>query len=254
MSSHEIPKALWDRLDAHLYIRVLDITETYELLTSKYVKTHTPKIVDALPELLNSKEMMEIWDDVDKVVVPESLTLFLSLIAGSFTCAQTDRSVTEPKYRLPCEECPYKGELCFKVREIWGTRWAESAIKFAKARAWLHERAIVQLEDILFVLPYVLNHRLVLKPEVESSYPNKIEFVKKEVIEKAIVVKKETWISAIKAYLAALKGDEDAKRKLEELAEDDVVVYKLYRKFKEETEQKQNGFEKLLLSGGAAVE
>jgi len=254
VSSHEIPKALWDRLDAHLYIRVLDITETYELLTSKYVKTHTPRIVDALPELLSSKEMLEIWNDVEKVVVPEAITLFLALIAGSFTCAHVDRSVTEPRFRLPCDRCAYKGELCFKVREVWGTRWAESTIKFAKARAWLYGRPIVQLEDVIFVLPYTLNHRLVLKPEVESSYPNKIEFVKQEVIERAIKVKKDIWIRAIKAYLAALNGNEDAKRELEHLAERDVVVLKLYRKLKEESEQQQNGFEKLILSGGEGNE
>jgi len=254
VSSHEIPKALWDRIDAHLYIRVLDITETYELLTSKYVKSHTPRIVDALPELLSSKEMMEIWDDVDKVIVPEAITLFLALIAGSFTCAHVDRSVTEPRFRLPCDQCPYKGELCFKVREIWGTRWAESTIKFAKARAWLYGRPMVQLEDVLFVLPYTLNHRLVLRPEIESAYPNKIEFVKKEVIEKAIKVKKDIWIKAIKAYLAALNGDENAKKELEQLAERDVVVLKLYRKLKEETEQPHNGFEKLLASVGGEAQ
>ena len=104
-------------------------------------------------------------------------------------------------------------------------------------------------------MPYTLNHRLVLRPEIESAYPNKIEFVKKEVIEKAIKVKKDIWIRAIKAYLAALKGDENAKRELEHLAERDVVVLKLYRKLKEETEHQQNGFEKLLLSvGGGANE
>ena len=254
VSSHEIPKALWDRIDAHLYIRVLDITETYELLTSKYVKTYTPRIVDALPELLSSKEMLEIWNDVDKVIVPESITLFLSLIGGSFTCAHVDRSVMEPRYRLPCDQCQYKGELCFKVREVWGTRWAESTIKFAKARAWLHGRPIVQLEDILFVLPYTLNHRLVLRPEIETAYPNKIDFIKSEVIEKAVKVKKNVWIGAIKAYLVALKGDDYAKRELKHLAERDVVVLKLYRKLKEETEQQQNSFEKLLLSGGGGNE
>jgi len=247
VSSHEIPKALWDRIDAHLYIRVLDITETYELLTSKYVKTHMPRIVDALPKLLTSEKMLEIWNDVDKVVVPESVTLFLALIAGSFTCAHVDRSVTEPRYRLPCDNCQYKGELCFKVREVWGTRWAESTIKFAKARAWLYSRPIVQLEDVLFVLPYTLNHRLVLKPEIEASFPNKIEFVKKEVIERAVKVKKGVWIKAIKAYLAALKGDDSAREELEQLSERDVVVLKLYRKLKEETEQTQNGFDKLLM-------
>jgi len=248
VSSHEIPKALWDRIDAHLYIRVLDVKETYDLLVNKYVRTYTPRIVDVLPKLLTSDKMMEIWDDVEKVVVPEYIVLFVSLIGASFTCAVVDRSVTEPKFKLPCERCQYKGELCSKVKEVWGTRWAESTIKFAKARAWLYGRPIVQLEDVLFVLPYTLNHRLVLKPEVETQYPNKIEFVKKEVIEKAIKVKKDIWIEAIKLYYAAVKGDKDAIRRLEELANRDVVVFKLYRKLKEETEQQQNEFEKLLAS------
>jgi len=251
VSSHEIPKALWDRLDAHIYIKVLEITENYELLTQKYVKTRTQRIIDALPKLMTSDDMQEIWEDVDKVVVPESVTLFLSLLGASFTCAHVDRSVTEPKFRLPCNNCQYKGELCFKVREVWGVRWMESTIRFAKARAWLYGRAIVSIDDVLFVLPYTLNHRLVLRPEVESAFPNKIEFVKKVIIEEVIrKIKAPVWIEAIKAYVAAQKGDKAAERKLEELAERDVVVLKLWRKYKEENEGQPNDFEKLLMGGG----
>ena len=250
VSSHEIPKALWDRLDAHLYIKVLEVTENYELLTQKYVKTRTQRIIDALPKLMTSKDMMEIWEDVDKVVVPESVTLFLALLGASFTCAKVDRSVTEPKFRLPCDQCQYKGELCFKVREVWGVRWMESTIRFAKARAWLYGRAIVQLDDVLFVLPYTLNHRLVLRPEVESAYPNKIEFVKKVVIEEVIrKIKAPVWIQAIKAYIEAQKGNKDAENELRQLAERDVVVFKLWRKYEEESKSELSEFEKLLMGG-----
>ncbi len=250
VSSHEIPKALWDRLDAHLYIKVLEVTENYELLTQKYVKTRTQRIIDALPKLMTSKDMMEIWEDVDKVVVPESVTLFLALLGASFTCAKVDRSVTEPKFRLPCDQCQYKGELCFKVREVWGVRWMESTIRFAKARAWLYGRAIVQLDDVLFVLPYTLNHRLVLRPEVESAYPNKIEFVKKVVIEEVIrKIKAPVWIQAIKAYIEAQKGNKDAENELRQLAERDVVVFKLWRKYEEESKSGLSEFEKLLGGG-----
>ena len=250
VASHEIPKALWDRLDAHLYIKVLEVTENYELLTQKYVKTRTQQIIDALPKLMTSKDMMEIWEDVDKVVVPESVTLFLALLGASFTCAKVDRSVTEPKFRLPCDQCQYKGELCFKVREVWGVRWMESTIRFAKARAWLYGRAIVSLDDVLFVLPYTLNHRLVLRPEVESAYPNKIEFVKKVVIEEVIrKIKAPVWIQAIKAYIEAQKGNKDAENELRQLAERDVVVLKLWRKYEEESKAQLSEFEKLLGGG-----
>jgi len=249
VSSHEIPKALWDRIDAHLYIKVLEVTENYELLTQKYVKTRTQQIIDALPKLMTSKDMIEIWEDVNKVVVPESVTLFLALLGASFTCAMVDRSVTEPKYRLPCDKCQYKGELCFKVREVWGVRWMESTIRFAKARAWLYGRPLVELDDVFFVLPYTLNHRLVLRPEVESAYPNKIEFVKKVVIEDVVKkIKAPVWIQAIKAYTKAQKGEKEAENELRELADKDVVVLKLYRKYVEENKQEVNGFEKLLSS------
>ena len=250
VASHEIPKALWDRIDAHLYIKVLEVTENYELLTQKYVKTRTQQIIDALPRLMTSKDMMEIWEDVDKVVVPESVTLFLALLGASFTCAKVDRSVTEPKFRLPCDQCQYKGELCFKVREVWGVRWMESTIRFAKARAWLYGRAIVSLDDVLFVLPYTLNHRLVLRPEVESAYPNKIEFVKKVIIEEVIrKIKAPVWIQAIKAYIEAQKGNKDAENELRQLAERDVVVLKLWRKYEEESKAQLSEFEKLLGGG-----
>jgi len=251
VASHEIPKALWDRLDAHLYIKVLEVTENYELLTQKYVKTRTQQIIETLPTLMNSKDMLEIWSDVEKVVVPESVTLFLSLLGAAFTCAKADRSVMEPKYRLPCEQCQFKGELCFRVREVWGVRWMESTIRFAKARAWLYGRPVVQLDDVLFVLPYTLNHRLVLKPEVESSYPNKIEFVKRVIIDEVIrKIKAPVWIEAIKAYSKAIQGDKDAENKLKQLAERDVVVLKLLKKYEEESKKQLNGFEKLLMGGG----
>ncbi|MBW2636278.1 MAG: AAA family ATPase [Deltaproteobacteria bacterium] len=248
VSSHEIPKALWDRLDAHLYIKVLEVTENYELLNQKYVLTRTQRIIDALPKLMTSEDMMEIWEDVEKVVVPQSITLFLALLGAAFTCVRVDRSVTEPKYRLPCDGCQYKGELCYKVKEVWGVRWMESTIRFAKARAWLYGRPMVQLEDVFFVLPYTLNHRLVLRPEVESSYPNKIVFVRNVVIEEVVKrIKAPIWVQAIKAYVEAQKGNKDAERRLEELAERDVVVMKLWKKYEEENKQGMNGFEKLLM-------
>ncbi len=232
VASHEIPKALWDRIDAHVYIKTLEVTENYELLTQKYVESRVLQIVDALPELMTSETMKKIWEDVERVVVPKSVTLFLALLGAAFTCAHVERSVTEPKFKLPCDRCQYKGELCYKVKEVWGVRWMESTLRFAKARAWLYGRPLVQLDDALFALPYTLNHRLVLRPEVEASFPNKIEFVKRVVVEDVVKkVKGPLWTEAVEAYLDAAKGDAGAEEKLRELAERDVVVLKLYRVF-----------------------
>jgi len=247
-ASVEIPKALIDRIDARIFFNALGISGVFKMLRSKFngESVKYSNIVDALQPLLTSSDMAAIWEDVELVKVPNYVLVFLALLHGAFQCVreyempsvgpthqlEIDRTTIEPYFRLQCDKCQYNGSLCSRLDDVWGVRWLQSSVKTAKAVAWIDGRTNVDLGDILFVVPYTVNHRLILKDP--ANYPNTFTFIKLYLPDMLRLVGKN-WAEAAKLWAQYMKGNKEALSMLKNLSQRDSAVRKLYQ----ELEQKR---------------
>jgi len=96
-----------------------------------------------------------------------------------------------------------------------------SATRLAVGFAWLDGRWRVNLKDVFDALPYVLNHRLVLKEG--GRYPNTFTFLSLY-LPAMIRTSGETWAKAALLLPKALRGDREALDALLNLASKDQAV------------------------------
>ncbi|MEM3737462.1 MAG: MoxR family ATPase [Candidatus Bathyarchaeia archaeon] len=222
MNPHDIGtvglvKALLDRIDFFLNVKLLGIKETHRLLVTKYHKRHVDDLRSLAEPVLTTEQMAEIWRDVEKVGVPAETFLRITMIASLLRrCLKTDRSITSARYRMSCAGCPYVGEICSEMERPIAHRWIDSAVKLSKARAWIQGRDSISFDDILWAIQYTLPHRLELKQSVFSKYANESEWVSHR-IKETIALKEDLWNEALSLFKLAIGGDEDAKKKLLEL-------------------------------------
>ncbi|WP_309493018.1 MoxR family ATPase [Candidatus Hecatella orcuttiae] len=233
MNPHDIGtvglvRALMDRIDFFLNVKLLGVKETHKLLLTKYHKRHVDDLRTLAEPVLTTEQMTEIWRDVEKVGVPNEVFLKTTLVAALLRkCIKTDRSITSARYRMSCGGCPYMGEICSEMDRPIAHRWIDSSIRLSKAHAWIEGRDTISFDDVLWAMQYTLPHRLELKQSVFTKYANEAEWVLHRVKE-AVALKENLWNEALSLLEPAMKGDEAAKEKLAELKTKCLAVADLY--------------------------
>ncbi|RLE63168.1 MAG: hypothetical protein DRJ38_08220 [Thermoprotei archaeon] len=239
-ASVDMPKALIDRIDARIFFNAPGIEGAFKMLRSKFDggSIRYSSIIERVQEMLTSEDMMRIWRDVERVKVPGHVLAFLALFYGALQCAKQyeiptigqstsidiDRTTIEPHFRLHCDKCPYNGSLCSRLEDVWGVRWLQSTVKATRALAWIDGRPAVSLADVLFAMPYTLNHRLILKDP--GSYPNTFTFIRLYLPNMLRTVK-ENWTKAIELWARYAKGDQEALSSLKNLSQRDNAIKRL---------------------------
>ncbi len=138
-----------------------------------------PDLARTMPAILSISELEAIWDDVMRVSIPEDVRLFGILIISTFRVCKHNRLGLMPGFlRLPCAECEYSNEPCSLIQEPPDERAVLSLFLYARARAWLHGRTTVTFEDVVWAAPYVLAHRVEIKPLTKSRVPNPWVFLR----------------------------------------------------------------------------
>lgn len=217
-------KALLDRIDYFLNIRYLGMKETQELLKVKYKERHVEDLRTLVDHALSTEQMQEIWADVEKIGVSDDVMLSSSMIAMLVReCIRADRSISSPRYRLICDGCRYNGDICSQLERPLGHRWTESAIKIAKANAWLEGRESVTRADIRRNLVYILPHRLELKQRNFEKFVNEADWVIGSLNE-ALESKETLWSEAMTSFQSTLNGDGEALKKLSNPADVAIVA------------------------------
>jgi len=167
----EIELALRSRFMISIPTTYLRLAESYKLLEF-VVKESTYDISKTMPKIISIEELEEIWKDVERIKIPETVRIFLLLLIETFRCSKLD-FYYENKQSM-CADCEYAGEPCSKVTIPPGERAIIFSMLFSKARAWLKGRKEVTYEDVIKVLPYVLAHRI----EISESNINPWEWCK----------------------------------------------------------------------------
>jgi MoxR-like ATPase len=232
-ASHEMPKALADRVDARIPVGVPDPLTAAGVVSERAGRWRSP--VDGLETVMESADMKRVWAETSAVEFPEQCALLLSFVHAALQCArrytvplwaageevEVDRTLTEGGFQLLCDQCGFKGSLCSRVAEVWGIRWMISAARLAVGMAWLDGRGRASLRDVAAALPYVLNHRLVLRDG--AAYPNTFTFLRLY-IPAMLRVSGQNWAEAAVLAARALSGDEEALDGLASVASRDPAV------------------------------
>ncbi|MCR8455346.1 MAG: MoxR family ATPase [Candidatus Korarchaeota archaeon] len=178
----DIDRALKSRFLGSCYIELPGLRESKSILDRMIESERTYRrftIVDTMPEVLSFEELEKIWDDVASVTIPEHIKLLGTMILTSLRICKLGKLDLMPSYmRLPCMECEFANEPCSKIQEPPDERALIALFAYARARAWIRGMSKVDVEDILWSVPYVFAHRVELKPLVKSQYRNPWEFFK----------------------------------------------------------------------------
>jgi len=180
----EIDRALKSRFWGSCYIGLPGLEESKNiidrLLESEKETSGKLAIVETMPKIMSFEELECVWNDVMSIAIPEHIKLLGIMILSSLRICKFGRLDLMPGYmRLPCTECEYANEPCSKIQEPPDERASIALFAYARARAWLRGRKAVDIEDLLWAIPYVFAHRTELKPLVKSRYHNPWEFFKK---------------------------------------------------------------------------
>ncbi len=261
----DMDRALKARFLGSCYIDLPDLSGSKKIIDSliaSEVETQSyPDLVKTMPRVLSIAELLEIWDDVVNVKIPEDVRIFSLMIVSMFRVCKYKRGIIG-YMRLKCTECEYSNEPCSFVQEPPDERANLALLLYARARAWLHKRDYVDYSDVTWAAPYILAHRLELKPLVKSRVPNPWVLIKqtiREVIEtkwitdgelgvwaeslllacRALGIKPLESLSSLSNFNAAKLSHMDALRRLEssaygEFGRGDLVVQQLYEYVKEE--------------------
>jgi MoxR-like ATPase len=225
--STEMPAAFIDRIDFAFDVPKIPPMGVVGFIDEQEADDHFRwrMLSDGVKPVLDANGMQSLWDAVRMIGVPRDIRFLCGLIAGYLQqCQYADRSRVSPEYELPCFDCTFRGEICAKLAVIPGLRFIKSLLKLAQAKAWLRRSQVVQVEDLLYGLPYVLNHRLKIKPDSLRLYPNKIDWVKEELYLNGIRGRIPKWR---KLVYACLEKPSQATELLEELGPMDLSVFEL---------------------------
>ena len=220
-------KALLDRIDFFLDVEYLGMKHSIDLLATKFKEKQVEDLRFLAEPILSPAQMLEIWRDVEKISITPKDLFKISLVSMLLRrCIKADRSITSPRFRVICEGCPYNGQPCSRQERPVGQRWVDSVIKLAKACAWLEKRSVVDFKDILWGLPRTLPHRLDLKQNLFLKFSNETDWVVQDFMP-MVHGKLSMWDEAMTLFEEGRKGDAEALKKLNELAEKDLAVREL---------------------------
>lgn len=275
----DIDRALKARFYASCYIRLPDLSGSKKIID--YILRHARSeetylsIPKTMSGIMSIKELEKIWDDIQNVEIPEDVKIFGVMILSAFRVCKYNKLELMPGYlRLPCTDCEYSNEICSMIQEPPDERANIALFLYSRARAWLHGRDKVAYEDILWAAPYVLTHRIEIKPLTKSRISNPWVFLKhiiKDIWETKWVYDGEfgTWARALvlackileikpSKQLEKIRLDNDDEtdkletlKQLEKLAigefgRGDLVVKELYKYVREAINRKIKDTKKML--------
>ncbi len=209
--SSEVPQAFIDRIDFSLELPLMSSGGLLKLQeqAKQCDLSHWADLAEQAEFFMTSKQMGTIWSDVQMVQIPENIMQLLAML-GSYLqqCHHVDRAVARQDYALPCGHCTYRAESCSKLLEVPGSRFLLSSLRLAQARAWLQSRDSVEVDDILWGLPYTLSHRLKVKADSLRQYANMTQWVKEELYQQNLRSKIPAWQQMLHQSGAKSEDDE----------------------------------------------
>jgi MoxR-like ATPase len=141
--TYALPEAQLDRFLFKITMDYPDLDEEVKIL-HRYKNNIKPPNLDDIKAVISSVDIHKIQELIKKVVITDELIQYIASIV--------DKTRNHGKIYLGASP-----------------RASLSILKSAKASAGIRGRAFVTPDDIQFVTPYVLSHRLILTPDVEME-------------------------------------------------------------------------------------
>src|SRR5690554_1552138 len=141
--TYALPEAQLDRFLFKITMDYPDLEEEVKILHRYRNIIQSPNL-DDVKAVISSADIHKIQDLIKKVVITDELIHYIATIV--------DKTRNHGKIYLGASP-----------------RASLSILKSAKAAAGIRGRAFVTPDDIQFVTPYVLNHRLILTPDAEME-------------------------------------------------------------------------------------
>lgn len=141
--TYALPEAQLDRFLFKITMEYPDLEDEIKIL-HRYRNNIKPPNLDEIQAVISSTDIHKIQDLIKKVVIEDELIQYIASIV--------DKTRNHGKIYLGASP-----------------RASLSILKSAKAAAGIRGRAFVTPDDIQFVAPYVLNHRLILTPDAEME-------------------------------------------------------------------------------------
>ena len=91
-----------DRFDALVEIPTLSLLKRVSLTLSKYQGKHLKDLRGSYSNVLTSEEMQSVWDDVEKVTVPQPVSVLTEMLMEAITGCVYDRSRVSTLYKEKC--------------------------------------------------------------------------------------------------------------------------------------------------------
>ena len=233
--SQELSWPVADRFDLLVEIPTLSLLKRVSLTLSKYQGKHLKDLRGSYSNVLTSEEMQSVWDDVEKVTVPQPVSVLTEMLMEAITGCVYDRSRVSTLYKEKCSvgRCSFWNEVCSKIERPASFRATDALVSLGKARAWREKRTEISVDDILFLFPYVLAHRAKVKAQFLLPYSgDTLAFYKKEVND-TYEAKAEVWKRAMGYFYEAFRGNKDAISKIRDMADRDLAVKGLFANFEE---------------------
>ncbi len=141
--TYNLPEAQLDRFLFKIKIGYPTLSEEEEIL-NRYKNNIKSPSMDSIGGIFTAKDLSEIQDLVEKVRIEDQILRYIAQI--------TDKTRNHAKLYLG-----------------GSPRASLSMMKASKAFAAIRGRDFVIPDDVQFVAPHVLNHRLILTPEAEME-------------------------------------------------------------------------------------
>ncbi len=225
-ASSEIPRAFYDRIDYVINLSTIDILSSIQLFDKRQLDNgiEWDSLENLVKPVMKSYSFDLIWQDVVKIAINKNELLFANFLIYSFmVCTKANRSITNKKFRLDCDSCKFKGEVCSHITLIPGQRALNSMLRMSQARAWLAGRDAITIDDLVFSLPHVLGHRLLIKAQELASSENTFLWIQDIALKEILSNKFKSWNKAVKYYL------DNKNEKLEAIVKEDLVLKQIMR-------------------------
>ncbi|MDV3293468.1 MAG: MoxR family ATPase [Nitrososphaerales archaeon] len=229
--SQELSWPVSDRFDVLIEVGALPLLKRVSLTLEKYQGKHHKDLRETFKSTLTFEEMQKAWEDVERVTVPEPVSVLAELLVEEITGCIYDRNRVSALYRESCApgRCEFFKEMCSKIERPASYRVTDALVSLGKARAWRDRRPEISIDDILFLMPYVLAHRAKVKAVNLTPYNGSAAKFFREEVGEVYESKKDVWKEAVQLYSLILSGfDKDAMAKLRDIANRDLATRGLY--------------------------
>lgn len=141
--TYNLPEAQLDRFLFKIKLGHPELEQEIDILQRYKNNLKTPSLKEIVP-VFTADEIYKVQDIIEKIIIEDNLLKYIALIT-------------------------HKTRNHGKIYLGGSPRASLSILKASKAIASVRGRDFVTPEDIQFVAPHVLNHRLILTPEAEME-------------------------------------------------------------------------------------